>query len=85
MHTVDLLAEALAVAKRLGFRIRQEWLGGTGGVCELKGQRWIFLDDALSPAEQLGIVLDALREDPALHLLPLEGDLARAVNARKAA
>jgi hypothetical protein len=85
MHTVDLLAQALTEAKRLGFRIRQEWLGGMGGACELRGQKWLFLDEALSPAEQLEVVLDALRNEPALGLLPLEGDLGRLLDVRKAA
>ena len=85
MHTVDLLATALAAAQRLGFRVRQEWLGGMGGVCELRGQKWLFLDEALSPAEQLEVVLEALRGDPALGRLPLESELARLVEPRKAA
>ena len=80
-----ILAKALAEAQRLGFRIRQEWLGGMGGACVLRGQKWLFVDEALSPAEQLDVVLDALRDDPALGLLPLDGELARLLDWRKAA
>jgi hypothetical protein len=85
MHTVDLLATGLAAAQRLGFRVRQEWLGGTGGACELRGQKWLFLDEALSPAEQLDVVLEALRGDPAIGRLALDFELARLLDVRKAA
>lgn len=65
MHTVDALQAALALAKRAGYEIRNEWLGGSGGGgCELNGRRLLFLDLALGPEEQLEIVLDALRRDP---------------------
>ena len=85
MHTVDLLARALIAAQQLGFRVRHEWLGGMGGACELRGQKWLFLDEALSPAEQLEVVLDALRGEASLASLPLDPSLARLVDVRKAA
>ncbi len=85
MHTVDLLARALAAAQHLGYRVRHEWLDGMGGPCELRGQKWLFLDEALSPAEQLEVVLEALRGDRSLANLPLDPALARLVEARKAA
>lgn len=65
MHTVDLLERALALAARLGYRVRQEWLGGNGGgACEIRGQKWLFIDLAVGPEEHLAVVLDALRVDP---------------------
>ncbi len=61
MHTVELLEEAIALAMQSGFKIRQEWFGGSAaGACELKGQKWIFIDLALSPREQLDQVMGAL-------------------------
>ena len=52
MHTVELLAEALNLAGRLGYEVRQEWLAGNGGgACELKGRKILFLDLALGPAD----------------------------------
>lgn len=67
MHTVELLEEAVALAVRVGFGVRQDWFGGApAGACELKGQKWIFIDLALSAHEQLDQVLDALREVPIL-------------------
>jgi hypothetical protein len=61
MDTVERLEEALAAARRSGFQIRMEWLGGDGGGdCEIQGKKWIFIDLANSPAEQLEQVLQAL-------------------------
>jgi hypothetical protein len=68
MYSIDLKDEAIALAERLGWRIRQEYLGEVGGgPCEVAGRKWIFLDIALSPPEQFEQLLDALRGDPAIH------------------
>jgi hypothetical protein len=76
MHTVELIEEAIQLARSLGFNIRQEWLGGAGGGCEIKGQRWIFVDLSLAPLEQLDQVLSAIR--PALHAgVPISPQLRR--------
>jgi hypothetical protein len=61
MHTVELLEEALQTARSLGFTVRQEWLGGGGGGCEIKGKRWLFVDLSLPAIEQLDQVLSAIR------------------------
>ena len=64
MHTVELLDAALATARSLGYQVRFEWLGGSGGgSCELKGQKCIFVDMALTSAEQLVHVAEALGLD----------------------
>ena len=45
MPTVALLDAALDVAKRLGYAVRHECLGGSGGGgCELSGRKLLFLD-----------------------------------------
>jgi len=76
MHTVDLLEEAVEVARGLGYTIRQEWLGGSGGgACEVKGQRILFLDVAVGPLEQLQKVLEALRMEVRAPDMPLRGEL----------
>jgi len=62
MHTIELLTEATTLAERLGYQIRQEWLGGNGGgCCEVKGRKYLFLDLALGPREHLDQLLDTLR------------------------
>ena len=85
MHTVDLLEAALSVADRLGYRLRQDWLDGSGGACQLSGQKWLFLDLAESPTEQLGMVLDALRADPDLASTELPAELEPLLRLRKSA
>lgn len=86
MHTVDLLEQALITAERLGYELRHEWLGGSGGgCCQYNGRKWLFVDLALSPAEQLTQVLEGLRVDPQLGRCELSHELARALNLRKAA
>ncbi len=66
MQTVELLYEARQVAERLGYQIREENLGGVGGgACEFGGRKWLFIDLAQGPPEQLEALVATLREDPA--------------------
>jgi hypothetical protein len=85
MHTVELLEEALQLAAALGINVRQDWLSGSGGACEIKGKRWLFVDLSLSHVEQLDQVLAALRDVPALSGKTLSPPLQRLVAPRKAA
>jgi hypothetical protein len=86
MHTVELVAEALDLAARLGWQVRQEWLDSNGGgLCELRGRKVFFLDLASSPADQLDGLLDALRHDPAAPGLPMAAALRELIAARKSA
>jgi hypothetical protein len=64
MHTVEQLEHALARAKKLGYKVQQDWLDGCGGGCEIGGQKWIYLDLALSTDEQLEQVLEVLSGQP---------------------
>ncbi len=68
MHTVELLDQVLAQAKQLGYTVRQDWLGGGGGCCQIKGEPWIFIDLALTPREQCQQVLSVLKLDPRFKL-----------------
>ena len=86
MHTVEMLDEAISLATRAGFQVRQDWFGGSAaGACELKGQKWLFLDLSLSPHEQLGQVLEALRGLPAIPELTPSPALRSMLSPRKAA
>jgi hypothetical protein len=78
MHTtVSLVAQAVTVAQRLGYEVRQEWLGGNGGGrCELRGRKLLFLDLAQGPAEQLEGLLGALRLEPAAREVPMPHSLS---------
>jgi hypothetical protein len=86
MHTVDLLEQACALAEQLGYRTRQEWLGGCGGgACEFGGRKWIFVDLALSVIEQLEQVAEALRQDPSIYLVDVPPVLRQVLRLRQAA
>jgi hypothetical protein len=86
MHTVELLEKALALAESLGYGIRHEWLGGaTGGTCEIAGKRWLFVDLALNPLEQLNQVTEALRCDVRIYPARMPDELREQFELRKAA
>ena len=85
MHTVELLDEAIDLAKRAGFVVREEWFGGTPtGACEFKGRRWLFLDLSLSPREKLDEVIAALRSAPISPSATMSHELARMLDLRRA-
>ena len=86
MHTIGLLEQAVDLAQRLGYEVRQEWLGGmSSGGCEINGRRVLFLDLALGPADQLDAVLDALRQHPEALRLPMPHELRELLPVRKIA
>jgi hypothetical protein len=86
MHTVELLDQCCEIARRLGYGIRHEWLGGSsGGACEFAGRKWIFIDLALNAEEQLEQIAVALRADPAVHLLELSAEVSQQLGLRNAA
>jgi hypothetical protein len=86
MHTIELLDQALWVADQLGYKIRQEWLGGSGGgACEFAGQKLIFVDLALNAVEQLEQVTEALQADPAIYTVDLSPPMKELLGIRKSA
>jgi hypothetical protein len=86
MHTVELLAHAVDLAGRAGYKVRQEWLSGNGGgACELRGRKVFFLDLGLGPADQLEQLLDALRRDAEAAALPMAAELREMLKVRKSA
>jgi len=86
MHTVELLKEALDTARRLGYEVRQDWLGGNGGGhCLVRGRKWILLDVAQSADEQLGVVLDALSVEAGADRAVRSPELAKRLQPRRMA
>lgn len=83
MTSLEMLEAALAAAQGRGYRVRHAWLECEGGGCEINGQKWLFLDLALSPSEQLEVVLDVLRREGMEH--KLEGQPATAAAAQRSA
>ena len=86
MHTVELLQEAVEVARRLGYEVRQDWLGGDGGGhCIVRGRKWLLLDVAQTANEQLDIVAEALRGEPGAVRVEKSRELAKRLDLRSVA
>jgi hypothetical protein len=86
MHTVAMLNEALDTARRLGYEVRQDWLGGDGGGhCLVRGRKWLLLDVAQSADEQLDIVAEALRGEIGADRAVRSPELAKLLHLRTAA
>lgn len=62
MRTLELLDYLIELARRLGYEIREEWLEGCGGgACHIKGQKVLFVDLSLPPADRIEHVARALK------------------------
>ncbi len=86
MLTVDILDQAVATLRELGITTRWEWLSGDGGgECEFGGKRWLFLDLAQTPGEQLEQALTCLRSHPHFDERLLTADLQTVFTLRKSA
>lgn len=82
MSTVEILEKAVDLAVRLGYTVRQDCFAGSGGGgCELKGQKYLFLDLDLGPEERLEQVADVLRLDPAVSKLSMPPELRKLLAA----
>jgi hypothetical protein len=86
MHTVEMLREAVDTARRLGYEVRQDWLGGNGGGhCLVRGRKWLLLDVAQTADEQLEIVSEALRGESGASRAVRSPELATHLGRRAAA
>ncbi len=81
---VEYLAE---LSEKLGIKVRWEALLGDGGICELRGKRYLFVDRSNDLSTQVEVMADALSLEPIddVFILPEVRDLLeRARAARKA-
>jgi hypothetical protein len=86
MHTVELLEEAVDAARRLGFEVRQDWLGGNGGGhCIVRGRKWLLLDVAQTAEERLDVVTDAIRGETGAVRAVKSPELVQRLDLRRAA
>lgn len=54
MSVIEEIDQLTKIAETVGYRVRNEYFGGTGGgVCEFGGKKYLFLDLALSSVDQL--------------------------------
>jgi hypothetical protein len=86
MLTVEILDQVIAALGQMGVETRLEWLDGRGGgTCEFAGRKWLFLDLAQTPGEQLEQALSCLAAQPGLEQLPLRAELNQVLIRRKSA
>ncbi len=86
MSAVEQLETLTDLAKDMGYEIRHDVLGGSGGgACEFGGRKVLFIDLSLSTFEQLQIVSRALCADPQLALYEMTGSQESALQNRRSA
>ena len=86
MHSVGLREQAIQVARRLGYDIRQDWLGGEGsGHCLVRGRKILLLDLAQSPEGQFSAIRDALHGEIQLANVTMTEQLADWLDVRSVA
>ena len=80
MSTIKKIDRLTAIAEQLGYQVRYDYFGGTGGgTCEFAGKKVLFMDLALTSVEQLERLQDTLAKDPLLSTTALEkGSVPRA-------
>jgi hypothetical protein len=81
---VDCLAE---LSERLGIKVRWEALMGDGGICELRGKRYLFVDRSNDLNTQVEVMTDALCDEPIdnVYIIPEVRDLLERARAQKRA
>ena len=86
MSTIEQIEQLVEIAQQLGYRIRYDYFGGTGGgVCEFSGNKWLFMDLALTSAEQLDQLQAALANEPLLDTVSLNDQIKRELDLKRVA
>ncbi len=67
MSTVEKFDHLVTEAQQVGYKVRYDYFGGTGGgICQFGGAKWLFIDLALSVTERLDLLESQLSNDPLL-------------------
>jgi hypothetical protein len=86
MSMIEQIDQLVEIAQQLGYRVRYDYFGGTGGgVCEFSGNKWLFLDLALTSAEQLEQLLAALANEPLLSTVPINDRMKQELAMKRVA
>ena len=86
MSTIEQIDQLVEIAQQLGYRVRYDYFGGTGGgVCEFSGNKWLFLDLALTSAEQLEQLLSALANEPLLSTVSIDDRMMQELAIKRVA
>ena len=82
MNTIERIDQLTELAQQLGYQVRYDYFGGTGGgICQISGAKYLFLDLALTSAEQLDVLRRSLAHEPLMQTVAspeLMADLNRA-------
>ncbi len=85
MSTLQQFDQLVDIAEQLGYRIRYDYFGGTGGgVCEFSGNKWLFLDLARTSAEQLEQLQQTLANEPLLATIRIAEEIKLELSKRAA-
>jgi hypothetical protein len=82
------IVECLAdLSEKLGVKVRWEALMGDGGICELRGKPFLFVDRSNDLATQIEVMADALCSYPIddVFILPEVRDLLEQARAQRKA
>jgi hypothetical protein len=72
MSTIEKIDQWMTIAQRLGYQVRYDYFGGTGGgICQYNGKKILFVDLALTSIEQLEQIRKELACDPLLFSIEL--------------
>jgi len=68
----QILEQLTQICEKVGLEIRFEHLASSGGVCELRGHKTLFVGTACSVQEQIGTICEALMDQDLdeLYILP---------------
>jgi len=73
MSTIEKIDQLVKVAEELGYKVRYDYFGGTGGgICEFSGNKYLFIDLALTSPEQLELLEETLANEPLLSTIEIE-------------
>ena len=83
-ETVDYLAE---MSEKLGIAVRWDGLIGDGGICELRGKRFLFVDRSRSLDTQIDVMTNALSGEAIdeVYILPEVRQLLESARAEQRA
>ena len=63
MNQGEIVEYLAGLSEKLGIKVRWEALLGDGGICELRGRRYLFVDRSNDLATQVEVMADALSNE----------------------
>ena len=83
---VELIEEAVELARQVGYEIREDWLTGDGsGHCLVRGRKLLLLDQSEPRDGQLAALQEALCHEDSLNKQKMSLELAEYLRLNTAA